>query len=203
MHRNMGFWRGVTPERVGGYLKDLLELEKELDEYRIRTPLEPNKDLKEDIKRAVVDEIKYCRFYFEYRKRTKEADFSTWIFQAREEINKEETDDWKKVGENISRWRKSTGKMKAIIEIDTSEIRTKISLKLDNDSKCLTFYEGRYGQPRDICYKHLSKKQKIEEYIECLKNEVDVLHIPEHAFPNCLAERKNFMCLKELLHIGE
>jgi hypothetical protein len=176
------------PERIGSYLKDLIQ-----EQIKFKKMSRDMRDFIADdwvkgIKRAIEDEIEYCEFYFELRKKRKDPTFKTWIFK----------EDYKEYSHSKPRkaWIISNGKVKIIIEIEEQEKSTWIKLKIDNDSKFIHFSPD--GRRKEISTKILRSEKSTKEYIEELKERAEEI-FKEYSKPRYNEEQRNTEFLDYLL----
>ena len=192
MERQSYLWNGVNKENLGKGIKILKETLKEMEKsYSFMRLTQINEDLLRDIRRTIEEEIEYCKFFYEICKREKEKTFNEWVYIPKEK--RVMRHDWVTP---IACWCKSNGRMKAIIEIDETGKRTKISLKIVNDSEILDFLDRN----KDFGYKNLGNEVSIANQVEEYKEIADK-YLEEHKFPRYCSEKRNMETLKELLRI--
>jgi hypothetical protein len=173
---------------VSAYRKELLVMQKALRESE--NPF-VSKEMTEAYEEALEEEISYCDFFVEYHSRIlHEKHFSEWVFESKESITPRNS--WEQVkGE---RWTKTNGRMKATIQFDRSGITVGISLRFENDSKAISFYQDSYGHKTPST--HLSNEdsivKKVEEFKQMAEEEMN-----QHLNPT--QEEREIETLKFLL----
>ena len=182
IRRSSGLWGGVSSETVKRYREELEELKERLDAFSFIYEHnlfggEVLKALRDEIE----GEIKYCLFYEEFKLRLSEPTFSEWVFTM------------KPKGEQ---WTKTNGRIKAIIELDRTGIMVKVTLRYENDSRNLIFYEeNRYTKSP---YWHLKSDASIMAKVQELRKEANAF-LNEHLNP--LYSQYEAKLLRELLHL--
>lgn len=200
-------WKGVNKETVAHYIKHLQGTLKELKGKNIWTIQKLTKQISDktldDIKNIIEEEIRRCKFYFEFLKRQeKEKNFNEWFFVKKED-RKEYFNhpDW--YGNKGDCWTKTNGKIRALININrTSGIRVRVSLDIMNDAKNLKFCEHNYRKGKEIEYKHLSNEDSIKKQIEKYKKQTEEF-CEKYKYPIYCSEIREIELLNNLLHIGE
>lgn len=188
-------WKGVNPEGVGAYVKELEETKRELEKlpYSADRMFGIDKRKKEIID-SIDHEIALCRFYFELNRRKKEPNFNEWVFLKKEDRQKalNEYDRWRVRGDS---WTKTNGKIRATIDIETPLTMKKITLSIRNDAKNLNFTDTE-----DIATSNLKSEASINNKIAEYKEKAEML-FAEHQFPRYCYEKRSFDILKELLQV--
>lgn len=176
-----------TPEEVGNYLKELKQSQKKIKDLSWDIKDFISEDWVNGIQEAIKDEISYCEFYFELKKRRKDENFKKWVFK---------TESGRSWYENGDRWECFNGKIKLIIKIKKEPLSTHIELRIDNDSKFLHFLPD--GRMQEISTKVLRSEKSINEYIEQLKSGVED-YFERYSKPNYNREEMEYKILNILL----
>lgn len=190
------FYPCVSTETVQVYLKELTKFKDELHtmHFTYLHNLFGCRDLLKEIQELIDKEINFCSFYFEYQKRCEsEPNFNQWIFKNEEDI----ISRWEVHGEQ---WIKTNGKIKAIIQLDRSGKRVKISLSFENDSSTLGFMD-RYVKNKFRSV-HLKNETSIANKVSDFKMKADV-YLSEHEYPQYCAEKTSIETLNKLLWIKD
>lgn len=182
------YWDYRNPERIGAYLKELKQEKKKFDKLSWDMRDFIADDWVQGIKRALENEIEYCEFYFELRKKRKDPTFKTWKFK--EDYKPYHFSDKRKA------WVISNGKVELTIEIEEKEKSTWINLNIDNDSKFIHFSPD--GRRKEISTKILRSEKSIKEYIEELKERAEEI-FQEYSKPRYNEEQRNLEFLDYLL----
>ena len=200
MRRSNYFWKGISKETIGHYIKGLKRTLKEFDysnKLTFRRLLNTNDKIAEEVKDLIEQEIKYCEFYFELSKRSKEKNFNEWYFIKKE--NREMRYDWITA---VDCWTKTNGKIRATIDIDrVTGKRVKVSLKIENDSEALEFV-GTNKDSTEKGYTHLASEDSIKKQIEEYKKETEA-YFKEYDYPSYCREKKEMEALNKMLRIDE
>lgn len=190
------FWHGISVKIVKQRIKEINKQISELDkyDYDLKRILNVDKELIDQIKRVLNDEIELCNFYLEFNGKKIKHD---WTFLKAKEREERGEQDWQVRGRDC--WIKTNGRIRIKINIDRSGLMTKISMDMENDSKSLTFYERPYGM-KEI-YTHKKNKESIENQIREYKIEAEKLFM-KHKYPNYCFETRQMDQLNQLLHIN-
>jgi len=158
IRRGAHFWRGVTPEAVGAYLRALRKEKKLIEdcEFALPRPFRMSTEACRDVLVLLDREIRLGEFYFELRGKQKEAGFDTWVFTLREQ--RQPRSDWDTPKGDA--WTRSNGRVKAEIGLEKKRTMTRVSLRLKNDSDQLTFYDPPTGG--EVCHRFLRNEQRIQ-----------------------------------------
>lgn len=189
------FWSGFTANAVDMYLKELKDVQETLKKFgwEYETVLFGSNKLLKSIETIIIDEIKYCEFYIEHQKISKDVNFQKWIFTKNEDIKP--LFEWTKpVGDE---WTRSNGRIKATIKIDRSGIMTKLTLFYMNDNQYLNFIEN-HSSSNPVIKSHLRNGNSINNRITEMKAIAETYQ-REHLFPLYTLEHSNFTNLENLL----
>jgi len=188
IRRYAHFWRGVTPESVGAYLKTLRQQRKQFDdaEFSLPQPFRLHDSARRDVIDAFDREIRLGEFYFELRGKRKEAGFDTWVFTPRED--RKEPYGWRTPKGDA--WTRSNGRIKAEIELDWTRTMTRVSLRLENDSDQLVLYSREGGA--EVSHRHLRNEKSIQAEVERLKNHAEEV-MRKHLLPEREARERELL----------
>jgi hypothetical protein len=190
IRRSNDLWGGVTPETVKRYLGEL-EAEKEKLSKLFLDSMFLNREMMEKLNSLIDQEISYCHFYEEYRKRSSEPNFNTWVFTKQADIKQKY--DWIPVlGDQ---WTKTNGRMKATIQYANTGSMTKLTLSYRNNCESLNFYDDNRKDGHSV---HLKSEASIQANV----NEMKILgdsFLAEHLYP--VYTRNDEKVLSELLWV--
>ncbi len=194
MQRHAYFWKGVTPEAVGAYLKTLRQHQKQFEEseFALPRPFRLNDEARSRYLALLEDEIRLGECYFELRGRRKELDFGTWVFSKRED--RKPRYGWDTPKGDV--WARTNGRMQAEIEINKMRTMTRVSLRLTNNSDQLTFYDPPTGG--EICHRFLRNEKSIQAEVNWLKQHADGV-LRKHLLPKRAA--LDHQLLRDLLFV--
>ena len=185
------FWKPIDSASVGGRIRELGRQKKDIEKckYEITGLIGISTEKMGEYICALDDEIKLCKFYYEYNKKAKDEQFNTWKYE----------ESFKPHDYVVARpcWVRTNGKLRAIINLVSGISTTDVKLTIENDSKCLEFMEKAVEV---VSSRHLKNKESINAEIERLKKMAE-LKFKEHEFPRYKLEVKRFENLKKLLHI--
>ena len=188
------FKEGVTQVAVHKRLENLkayLEWVSRGPGWTARHNLFLSEELMKKMVNRLKEEISYCEFYLELQKRKTDPNFDKWVF-VEKDPNAGEYD----YGTKHDRWVRTNGRVKAIIELDTSRKMTKISIHFRNDSPALQF-TNQYDKP-ELNPSHAKNAESVTKKTETYIQYADRF-LKEHMFPQCNEEVRMFNLLKEIL----
>lgn len=189
------YWVFSTPrttydrnETIGKYLQELKQEKTKLEKnsWDMRNLI--SDDLFKDMKRAVDDEIEYCEFYFEMRKKKKDPNFKKWV----------KIEDFKPYysSTKTEAWVNFNGKIKIIIFFEKTTASTKVLYRIDNDSEFIHFSPD--GRQKVLNTKILRSEESIQKYVEELKEGAEGT-FEEFSKPRYNEEQRNAEFLDFLL----
>lgn len=192
------FWKEVSSTSVGAYRKALIELKRTLEKpaWDFEHYVYVKRESVEDLVREIDQEIAYCDFYFELKKKRREANFNKWDFLE----EKDRKARWGGKSNNGDCYFRSNGKIKITINVKCKVASTRVSITVENDGKSVKFYG--YDYPKELSYKSLRNVESIKREVDRLKDYSEIL-FDEHFDPHYHSEKNDYDILQTLLKGGE
>jgi hypothetical protein len=191
LDRSTLLWRGVSPETVGSFLKELRQFRKRFRDERFlfAAAVGLSERRCDDLLSLLDEEIGIGEFYFELRKKQGDPAFDQWVFQEQEQRR----DAWPWIAGDA--WLRSNGRVKVAVVVDQSRVSARVSLHVANDSEHLVFFSPERG--KEVCHRYLRDEAGI--HVTRLRERADAI-LEEHRFPAFLVREHNVV--RALLHLG-
>jgi len=186
------YWNDPTPERIEDYLKELKKEKEKMKKLSWDMRDFIADDWIKGIEMEIDNEIEYCEFYFELKKKKKNKDFKKWVLK----------EDYKPYSHSEPRkaWICFNGKIKIIIEMNKRDKSTWINKIIDNDSEFIYFSPD--GRKFEVSTKILRSKESVDKYIEEIKEDVESI-FKEYKFPRYSKEKRDIDYLNFLLGVED